>query len=412
MKTSVVCKSAIGCLFLLLLAGRTAWGAEAKRVVVPFDFQSKFDEGRYGQMVGDMLWKMLEREKRYILPESMEDVRQLCQANHIELGPDTPLDRVKQIVRRDFDAEIAIWGSVERVAGHEGDVYDLSIRCVDFTAESEPRVIYELSGARTKTVSEIPHLYAKQLLDRLANRSPDAPPASNPAAEEAWRTAPNLIVGGDFERADSGVPVGWEDRAGQQREPLGSLVRWLPETENPQNHLIRLTLSKEVGDNEGVMYYSREFPVEPGATYRFECRYRTNGPAVKVFIKCYDETTTPYQADGSPRSGRGYERRDVYRRQQDLKGEKNVWNMQREDFVPRNTRYQPHWGRVMLYAYLGAGEVEFDDVVVKQILPASQGDEARAPRHSQESKVTIKQMEENEARGRALRQKEKRAEGK
>jgi len=29
------------------------------KVVIPFDFQSQFDNGRYGQMVGEMIWKKL-----------------------------------------------------------------------------------------------------------------------------------------------------------------------------------------------------------------------------------------------------------------------------------------------------------------------------------------------------------------
>ena len=33
-----------------------------ERWIVPFDFESKFDDGRYGQMVGDMIWKKLERQ--------------------------------------------------------------------------------------------------------------------------------------------------------------------------------------------------------------------------------------------------------------------------------------------------------------------------------------------------------------
>ena len=37
------------------------------------------------------------------------------------------------------------------------------------------------------------------------------------------------------------------------------------------------------------MYYSDSFPVEAGAKYRFQCRWRSDGPAAKVFVKCYDE---------------------------------------------------------------------------------------------------------------------------
>ena len=65
--------------------------------------------------------------------------------------------------------------------------------------------------------------------------------------------------------------------------------------------------------------------------------------------------------------------REVYRCQMNLKGPKNAWNTHTEDFTPKHTKYTPQWGRVMLYAYLGAGQVDFDDVVVKQIVPAATG---------------------------------------
>ena len=32
---------------------------------------------------------------------------------------------MQKIVREEFDAQIGIWGSVERVAGREADIYDL-----------------------------------------------------------------------------------------------------------------------------------------------------------------------------------------------------------------------------------------------------------------------------------------------
>ncbi len=61
----------------------------------------------------------------------------------------------------------------------------------------------------------------------------------------------------------------------------------------------------------------------------------------------------------------------------------------------------------MLYSYLGAGVVEFDDIVVKQIVPASASDRKKELRHSQDSSVTIKEMEENERRAREAGQRPK-----
>ena len=403
-------------------AARQEYDISGKRkVVIPFDFQSKFDEGRYGGMVGDMVWKKLEREGGFLIPDSMFDVRDLCAANNVRIGPDTPLDKVREVVRRDFDADIGIWGSVERVPGHEWDVYDLTIKCVDFSTDPDPKVIYEKTGVRTKVVSEIPHLYVKELLDKLYDRQPGGPPPIDQFAEENWKKNPNLVEGGDFERGTGGVPLGWESRGGQQREPLGGLVSWVPEAGASGNRVIRLTFDAGVGDSTGVMYYSKPFPVEEGAKYRFQCRWRSNGPSPKVFIKCYALMQSEYSAQqgykptqpgrAAYNPGRGNyvpeegQLRECYRSQQNLKGPNNTWNVQVEDFTPKHTKYTPRWGRVMLYAYLGGGVVEFDDVVLKQIVPASPSESKKDPRHSMESGVTLEEMRENERRAREAREK-------
>jgi hypothetical protein len=385
---------------------------DPRKFVIPFDFVSQFDGGRYGQMVGEMIWKKLQREGGFLLPGSMLEVRDFCELNNIRLTPDTPLEEVGRVVRELFHGHIAIWGSVERAPGAMWDVYDLVIKCVDFS-EEKPRVIMDLT-ARTNSVSEIPHLYGEQLLDKLYERQPRGPKPQDPIAEENWQKNPNLVAGGDFQQGRGGVPIGWEPGGGQHREPLGRLVKWIPEPGNPSNKIIRFEFGADVGDSYGVMYYSEPFPIEEGATYRFQCRWRSNGPAVKVFIKCYDLMESEYRpaselAGGRSSSPSGYkpqekQLREVYRSQQNLKGPLNQWNTHTEDFTPRHTKYSPQWAKVMLYAYLGAGIVDFDDVVVKQILPASPGEQKKQLRHSLASPVTIEEMEENVRRGEQARE--------
>jgi len=373
------------CIFLFVgLSTTTIFAEDHKKIVIPFDFVSKFDDGRYGRIIGDMIWKKIDSEGGFILPESMQDVRDYCQSHHIQPSPDDSLDKMKKIVKDDFDGQIGIWGGVERAQGTEGEIYDLAIKCVDFSAEPEPKVIYECKS-RTNSVSEIPHLYVKQMLDALYHRQPGGSNSADPAAEANWHKNSNLVAGGDFQSGANGVPNGWEPVAGQKREPLGSLVQWVAEEGKPENKVIRFTFDSSVGDNEGVMYYSDYFPVEEGAKYRFQCRWKTNGPAVKVFIKCYDQ------------------RREVYRSQQNLKGPKNTWNIQTEDFTPKHTKYSPNRGRVMLYAYLGGGTVEFDDVIVKQILPAPKA-QNKELKQSLGTRVTVKEMEENDRRSRKAKE--------
>ena len=70
--------------------------------------------------IGDMLWKKLSRERRFIIPESMLDVRDYCTSHHLKPSPDMDLEKMRKIVQGDFDAQIGIWGSVERAPGAGG----------------------------------------------------------------------------------------------------------------------------------------------------------------------------------------------------------------------------------------------------------------------------------------------------
>jgi hypothetical protein len=369
----------------LVLSSSVSLAADARKVVIPFDFVSTFDDGHTGQIVGDMIWKKLSREKSFIVPESMLEVRDYCDSHKLRPTPTMALDKMKKIVVGDFEGHIGIWGSVERAAGTDGEIYDIVLKCVDFSAKPQPKVIYE-AKARTNSVSEIPHLYVKQLLAALAGRKSGGQSDSALTVDDGWQKSKNL-VSGDFEHGVGAVPKGWEKVAGQQREPLGGLVRWTTEKGKASNHVVRFALDRNVAENEGVMYYSDYFPVEEGATYRFQCRWRSNAPAVKVFVKCYDVDE----------SGR---RREVYRSQQNVQGPNGQWNTQTEDFTPKHPKYVPKWGRVMLFAYLSPGEAEFDDVIVKQISPGSPGQDAKVRRPSSASKITVKEIEEGERRSR------------
>ncbi len=345
-----------------------------QKVVIPFDFESRFDDGRYGRMVSDMVWKKLSRDGGFVLPESVQEVRDWCERNRFRPGPETPLAKMKDALK-DQAGDIAVWGKVERVAGHETDVYDLWIKVVDFSADP-PQVLYD-KKARTQVVSDIPHTYVKEALDRLYARTIPPAPAADPAREERWARGANLVKG-DFEQGAKS-PAGWD--------PLpknASLVR------EGKSRFVRFDFDEEVAGTTGVLYYSEYFPVEEGATYRFQCRWRSNGPAAKVFVKCYDELPTAFRDRDT--ASRGTEKREVYRSQQNLKGPAGTWNTHTEDFTPTHTQFTPRWGRVMLYAYWPAGRVDWDDVVVKQVAPRPAGMPPKDKRPSLETKVKTNEL--------------------
>jgi hypothetical protein len=374
-------------LIAVVLAGQLrgddeSTNAPQKKVVIPFDFESKFDEGRYGRIVGDMLWKKLDRDGGYILPESMLDVRDWSERTKSVSNHETSLDKMKKIIVDDFGADIGIWGKVERVKGFELDVYDLWIKVADFSGDA-PRMIHESHG-RTKTVSEIPHVYVMTALEKLTGRGPEQFAGPDPEAEQRWKTGHNLVQG-DFDKGRDN-PTGWDPI------PRYASRVVVPKENNPKNQVMRFQFPKDVAASTGVLFYSDYFPVEESATYRFQCKWRTTGSAVKVFIKCYDELPTRFEK-GQP-EGQGTQRREVYRSQQNLKGGKNDWHVHTEDFTPKHTQFKPRYGRVMLYANWPAGAVDWDDVVVKQIKSPTDDSNQKVKRPSLETRVLSEEIEQ------------------
>lgn len=407
-----------------------------QKVFVPFDLESEFDDGRYGSMVANNIYQKIGRARGFILPEAIQDVRSVSEMVSFHPNPDTPLDDVAKTLKNSFNAQIAAWGKIERI---EMEVYDFTLICVDFS-QNPPKIIHglrplsekddiprefkiegivnpvpvkvvatkQIPGGdyvydvfRTNAIGEVAGIHLENLLASLYERKPGEK-IIDPVCEENWVKNPNLVVNGDFEKAINGIPVGWETRCAQHREPIGKLVRWTTDSTDSNNHVVNFTFGADIGDGFGLMYYSKPFPIEEGALYRFQARFKSTGPSPKIFIKCSDVVDSRFNplAEGLKEGfddEYGKQTREVYRSQQNLEGPLNTWNMKTEDFTPRHTKYSPKFGRVMLYGYLGAGTIEFDDIVIKQIRPASPG-VRKELRHSLDTNVTLEEMRENERR--------------
>ncbi len=100
---------------------------------------------------------------------------------------------MKEVVAREQAGDIGIWGKIERVQGFETDVYDLWINVADFAVDP-PRWIYQ-KKARAQTVSEIPHVYVKEALDRLYGRTQQIAGAPRSRAPEAVGESPESRQG-------------------------------------------------------------------------------------------------------------------------------------------------------------------------------------------------------------------------
>lgn len=350
-------------MLLATMLSLSAVAEEPLRVLIPFDLESTFDNGRYGAIVSDQIWTKIRLRGGFVLPESLQDVRDWCERNKVHPGPETSIEEMKRALREQA-GDVAIWGKIERVPGTVGDEYDLHIKVADFSTDP-PMVIHDVT-ARTKTVSEIPHVYIKGALDALYGEKAEAVVAKG--SDLATPAGPSLVKG-TFEVGRTG-PIGWD--------PLPRFVSWVKATgadSVERGKVIRFTMDEATAGTSGVLYYSELFPIEEGATYQFSCQWRSTGPAAKVFIKCYDDFRTGYQdAAGKAMAS---QRREVYRSQQNLQGEPNVWNTRTEKFTPKHVPFTPRWGRVMLYAYWPAGVVEWDEVMVQKVASAPKGTAGR-----------------------------------
>ncbi|MFO0910124.1 MAG: hypothetical protein U0794_17570 [Isosphaeraceae bacterium] len=323
-----------------------------KPLVIPFDFRSDFDQGQSGRVVGEMFWSKLARMGGFILPESMQETRDWCERTRFQPGRATPFDAMTRAVRVDQQGDIGIWGELERVPGTNMDQYDLTILIVDFRS-SPPRVLHR-KNARTRSVSEIPHTHVKEAIETLTGQRLPTPVEAG--AGPIDRIGGTSLVKGDFE-SDRLSPTGWA--------PLSSQVslKTVPTPPGrPSNRFLHFEIPEDIAASTGVLYSSDFFPIQAGTTYRLQCRWRSSGSGVKVFIKGYDELPGKFSPDGKrhPEAMR----REVYRSQQNLAGPANVWNQHSEDFTPRHSRYTPRWARVVLYGYWPPGTVDWDDVSV------------------------------------------------
>jgi len=380
----------------VVLLGAVAAGAPdtAKKpkqlIVIPFEFDtSSFadENNEYSEKMGFMFWKKIQRKGGFVLPESMLDVRDACGQLDFRPTADTSLVKMSKTVTESFGGHIGIWGKLHRLSP---DRYEIWIKIVDFTGE-EPEYIVNDHGI-AENVHEVPHKYVKNAMMKLYNEKAPPPPGPDPEVERRWATGPNLVRNGDFEQAGpDGAPKYWDPLP---KNPDGYSVTRVP-TPDGDGWCMKLDMNTLRGDTYGVQYYSFYFPIDEYAKYRCQLRWRSTGPAVKIFLKAYAEMVE-YDEAGKKILYKQW--RECYRSQQNAKGGSNQWHLRIEDFTPKHTKYSPRKMRVMLYGYTGAGTVFFDDVVIKQIKPAPKDIPPKQRRHSLETGILLEEYEKEHAK--------------
>ena len=338
----------------LLLSRRTP--PKPRKIVIPFDFVSTFDDGHYGRMLGDMvLEEAFARRAASSCPSRCWTSATTATSTATSRRRTRDLAEMKKIVQDGFGGQIGIWGSVERVPGGPGRGLRPGDQVRRLLRPAEPKVIYEVK-TRTNSASEIPHVYVKRCSTPWRAGEPRREPAA--ASDRGCR--------GELEEDPESRQGRFRARRRRRAQRLGPRGRPGARAAgragpldrrkgNPKNKVIRFTLDRTSPRMKASCTTATisgrgrgEVPLPVPLALATARRRRSSSSAT---------TTSP----------RALPAREVYRSQQNLKGPSNTWNTQTEDFTPKHTKYPPHWGRVMLYAYLEPGTVEWDDVIVKQI---------------------------------------------
>ena len=299
------------------------------------------------------------RQGGFVIPESVQDVRDWSQRARMLRGPTRRWRRWRRSSARTRPAISASGARSSAWPGNETDVYDLWIHVVDFSTEPAADHLPE-KGPDEDRQRHPPRL--RQGSARPALRPGRAGRhGPGPEAARAVEKAPNLVKG-DFEQGRRRTP-----RLG----PLPHDVTWVAEkaegaaTEEPRHPLHHERRRRR---NDGRALLQRLLPRRGGRDLSLPVPLEDHGLGGQGVHQVLRRVL--HRVPARPTRRRGpTERREVYRSQQNLAGSPGVWNVQTEDFTPQHTQYTPRWGRVMLYAYWPAGTVEWDDVVVKQVAP-------------------------------------------
>ena len=277
---------------------------------------------------------------------------------------DTPPEKLAALGRDKFKADLVVAGSVKGKGPY-------AVRLVTVrTRTGQPLVLDKTYSCGYHQI--IPLEMAKAVYEIFGMRIPDDPLRmlrEDPQIERRWREGPNLVRNPGFEspNAAGNGPADWQT-------PPEKQMSWAPNPDGP-GKVIKYDMDEATAGGYGLDFYSDWIEIQPGATYRFSCRYKSEGPTPKIFLKGYHAFP--------PQEGFPADRRETYRRQVHPGGEKGQWNSVVADFIPEATRpdQQPTFLKVDLYAYWPKGVIYWDDIVLKKVrdAPADAATPAAAP---------------------------------
>lgn len=175
-------------------------------------------------------------------------------------------------------------------------------------------------------------------------------------AEKLWKTNPNLLTDKQSTFDDF---ADWRGILESAKYPL-TVSDQDPDTDKivirkeGDNQYLAMKLSRGVAESTGLACLGGIIKIEPKTRYRIQFRYKSDGPKLHVFIKGY----TTFKG----------EEREIYRRQvPPTAGTNGKWVTIVDELNPQQRTFNVEYLRIDFYAYLGAGLVCFDDVIIKAV---------------------------------------------
>jgi hypothetical protein len=279
----------------------------------------------------------------------------------LKVSPETDVDDIQTFAQR-FRASFVVWGEVTA----DKDTYLISARILRLKPGAEPEALARSVPAQGP--QNVPAA-CETILGLILKPEPvKSNEAETKAMEQAWKTSPNLCKNGDFERGDK-LPEAW-------RVVRSDCVAHVSRADSPDRDgkCLRYDMPESVAANQGIMTYSAPIPVEVGATYRLQADILTRAPTLIFFVKGY--------AYVKGTEDEGFSWREVWQRKKTIVVEKGRWQPFTIDLHPGMDVFQKgepmaiahriRFVRVGLYAYWPTGQVCWDNVVFKAVLPASE----------------------------------------
>jgi hypothetical protein len=188
---------------------------------------------------------------------------------------------------------------------------------------------------------------------------PTSRSSSRPASQPADR---NLLINGDFERADEGgeLPADWSTKH-PDNVRLVDLGGW-------HGHVVEMKGDKKLMASYGVDLTSEKIPVKANARYRCTGHAKSDGPNIKVFVKGY--ATVTRRVGGVAKTSDDI----VYQMRKDIEPS-DGWQPFHLEFqitparVFSDFQHDVKYVRIRLWAYWPAGTCWFDEIRFEELGP-------------------------------------------